>query len=211
MSFNSTINLCGVELTEHRHVCGFFNSKDEEFEFLLPFVKDGVERGGKSYHIIDPKKREDYLGLLRKSGIEEEGLQLDQVEVATWPEVYLKPGRFDMLGMLETVHKLLGQWKEEGYSLGRIVAHMEWGLLDEEGVEDLVEYECRVNDVLSQYDYPAVCTYDVSKFSSEVILGVLRTHPLVILGGAVHYNPFYVRPEELLKEMQSRKALGANA
>src|SRR5258708_19384671 len=43
-----------------------------------------------------------------------------------------------------------------------------------------------------------VCQYDLNRFSAEIILGVVRTHPLVIYRGDVCRNPYYVPPDEFL-------------
>jgi hypothetical protein len=37
------IRFAGSQLAEARHVCAFFNSDDEEYRVLLPFIKDGFE------------------------------------------------------------------------------------------------------------------------------------------------------------------------
>ena len=41
----------------------------------------------------------------------------------------------------------------------------------------------------------------------------LRTHPLVIIGGLLQENPFYVDPEEFLLELREQRpaSLGAPA
>jgi hypothetical protein len=35
---------------------------------------------------------------------------------------------------------------------------------------------------------------------------MLRTHPLVIIGGILQHNPFFVPPGEFLKELRARRA-----
>lgn len=42
------ISFAGSQLVEARHVCAFFNSDDEEYRVLLPFIKDGFECGDKA-------------------------------------------------------------------------------------------------------------------------------------------------------------------
>jgi hypothetical protein len=81
---------------------------------------------------------------------------------------------------------------------------MEWALEEFPGVEDLVEYETRINDFLPKNDDLVVCAYDLTKFGAGVIMDVLRTHPLVIIGGLLHENPFFVPPDEFLRELRSR-------
>ncbi len=35
-------------------------------------------------------------------------------------------------------------------------------------------------------------------------MDILRTHPMVILGGTLQRNPFFVPPDEFLRELRSR-------
>ena len=52
------IRFAGSALGAQRHVCAFFHSADEEYGVLLPFIKEGFERGEKAFHIVDPELRE---------------------------------------------------------------------------------------------------------------------------------------------------------
>jgi hypothetical protein len=79
-----------------------------------------------------------------------------------------------------------------------------WALKDQPGVTDLIEYEARLNYLLPKYDHITVCVYDLAKFSAGVIMDVVRTHPLVIIGGNLQENPFFVPPDEFLRELRSR-------
>ncbi len=51
-----------------------------------------------------------------------------------------------------------------------------------------------------------ICSYDLDKFGAPVVVDALRTHPVVLIGGIVQRNPFYVPPEELLKELDERES-----
>lgn len=39
-----------------------------------------------------------------------------------------------------------------------------------------------------------ICTYDLSRFNAEIVIDAIRTHPVVIIGGVLQENPFYVHP-----------------
>jgi hypothetical protein len=55
-----------------------------------------------------------------------------------------------------------------------------------------VEYEARLNGLLSKHDDPVVCNFDSSKFGASVAQDIMRTHPLVIIGGLLRENAFFV-------------------
>jgi hypothetical protein len=58
--------------------------------------------------------------------------------------------------MLALIEEVLNGGKAEGFPLTRLVAHMEWSLQDFPGVDDLVEYETRLNYVLPRYKDPVI-------------------------------------------------------
>jgi hypothetical protein len=37
-------------------------------------------------------------------------------------------------------------------------------------------------------------------------MDILRTHPMVIIGGVLQENPFFVPPDEFLREIRERTA-----
>src|SRR6185437_5448944 len=64
------ISLAGSELGEVRHVCALFNSDDEEYRVLLPFIKEGFECGDSAIHVVNPDQRVDHLRRLSVVGID---------------------------------------------------------------------------------------------------------------------------------------------
>jgi hypothetical protein len=128
------------------------------------------------------------------------------LEVRAWENAYLRKGRFDQYAMLALVDDVLSHGKAGGFGLTRLWANMEWALEDYPGVYDLLEYETRLNQLLPKFEDVVVCTYDLMRFSASVVMNILRTHPMAIIGGIMQSNPFYVPPEELLRELQAQAA-----
>jgi hypothetical protein len=98
-----------------------------------------------------------------------------------------------------------------GYPQTSFLAQMERVLVDLPGVEDLIEFEARVNYVVPKYDAAVACAYDLSKFGASVVMDALRTHPTVICGGLLHENPFVVSPDQFLLELRERRSARENA
>src|SRR5258708_14979249 len=95
MSTAAPISFAGSQLAKTRHVCAFFNSDDEEYRVLLPFIKDGFECGEKAVHIVRPGQRHNHLQRLAAAGIDAAAAQHSgQFEVRTNTETYLHDGRF---------------------------------------------------------------------------------------------------------------------
>ena len=204
----ASLEFAGGTLGGHRHICAFFNSIDEEHRVLRSFIKDGFERGDKSFHIVDPELQEDHLKRLTEAGINvAQAMDTGQLEVRRWQEAYLRGERFDQNAMLALIEQLLQSGEDAGYAVTRLLAHMEWALLDQPGVDELLEYETRLNYVLPKYDDPVICTYDLSKFSASMAIDIMRTHPVVIIGGVLQENPFFVPPDQFLAELRERRGV----
>jgi hypothetical protein len=202
-----SVQLAGVNLAGRNHVCAFFNSIEEEHRVLGSFYKDGLERGEKAAHIVDPANREEHLRRLAEAGIHvQETMETGQLEVFPWTDAYVRDHRFDQDAMLATVEKLIESGAAAGYPLTRLAGHhMDWLFLDKPATYNLVEYEARLNHVLSKYNDPVICNYNPSKFGATVAMDIMRTHPLVIIGGLLRENPFFVPPEQFLDEMRERR------
>jgi len=154
---NDGVRLAGKVLDRKRHVCAFFNSKDEEYRVLLPFVTEGFAVGHRAFHIVDPRHRDEHLRHLAEAGIDVAAAEgRGQLQVMRWEDAYLRDGHFDQNRMLALIEEVLQEGKARGFALTRLVANMEWALEDRPGVDDIVEYEARLNFVLPKYD-DAVC------------------------------------------------------
>lgn len=206
MSTQPIMSLAESLLGPHNHICVFYSSQDQEYQMLLPFIKEGFEKGDKTFHIIDEKNRPEHLRRLQEAGIEVTGAEHDgRVEVRGWACAHLRPGWFDQHTMLALAEEVLNTAKRQGFPYTRWAANMGWALEGARGSEDLVEYCARLNAVVANHDVTIVCTYDCAKFSARTVLDVLRCHPLAVVGGLVQVNPFFVPPEELLQELQEGK------
>jgi len=202
-----SVHFAGGDLGGQRHICAFFNSIDEEHRVLRSFIKEGLDRGEKAFHVVDPELREEHLKLLAGAGINvPRAIDTGQLEVRRWQDAYLRGDHFDQNAMLALIEEVLQSADTDGYPLTRLLAHMEWALLDKPGVDNLVEYETRLNYLLPKYDDPVVCTHDLSKFDASVTMDILRSHPVVIIGGVLQENPFFVPPDQFLHEIWERQS-----
>jgi hypothetical protein len=201
------IPFAGSQLNEVRHVCAFFTSDDEKYRVLLPFIKDGFQRGDKAIHVVSPHQRCHHLQRLAAVGIDPQVVQHSgQLDLRTNSETYLRDGRFDQDRMLEVFEQFASGTIREGFRLSRIVCNMEWAADDPAHVDNLVEFEARVNDVWRRRDDAVVCVYDLAKFGGDTVVDIIRTHPMIIIGGFLQQNPFFVPPSQFLREFRDRRA-----
>jgi hypothetical protein len=124
-SSDQPIRLAGSQLGAQRHVCAFFHSPDEEYRVLLPFIKEGFERGEKAFHIVDPELRAEHTRRLVSAGIDVEAAEKSgQFQLRNWADAYLRDGHFDQDRMLALIQEVLEGGIQEGFALTRLVAHI---------------------------------------------------------------------------------------
>jgi len=201
------ISFAGAQLEQSRHVCAFFNSEEEEYRVLLPFIKDGLDCGHKAIHIVSPDRQQRHIARLAAAGIDAAQEQrAGQLELRSTIEAYLRDGRFDQDRMLQTFKRIASGSGDGLYPLSRIVCQMDWASQHPSCINDLIEFEARVNDLWCRHDDVTICVYDLAKFSGDTVIDVMRTHPMVIVGGILQRNPFFVPPHKFLQKLHERRS-----
>ncbi|NNU42001.1 MEDS domain-containing protein [Ramlibacter montanisoli] len=198
------IPLAGSHLCHARHVCAFFHGADEQYEATLPYIRDGLAAGHKAVHIIDPALRDEHLRRMASFGIDAGSAGRDgQLAVHDWADTFFAQGDFDADRMLAQLEAVLAGGRAQGYPLTRFVAHAEWALDPRANVGQLLAFEAKVNTMWPEDADAVICCYDLNRFSGDVVIEALRTHPMVIIGGILQENPFFVQPERFLQELHA--------
>ena len=205
-SHDAPIKFAGSTLGDFHHICAFFSSQDEEYRTTLPFMRDGLAAGDRLVNFV-PQDRTDHDDRLRAGGIDVDGSRKTrQLENFKSEDAYIeKNGHFDGESMLRLVPQILTSGRDLGFRMTRLIAHAEHVMKDANDADAFIEYESRLNYILPKYPDAVVCTYDLDRIDAGYVMDVLRTHPLVVLGGLLQENPFFVPPDEFLREVAERR------
>ena len=194
-------SLAHAQFRDHFHACAFVMGPAEERAVIDPFLVEGMRRGEKACYIVDPKQRDDQEARLRASAPAP-----DMLEVTTWSDAHLKGGSFDQDRMMADLDVMIRDHAATGRPPMRLVGQMGWVFSAPPGIEQLVAYEASVNEVLNRGKTPTVCVYDVRHLSGSMMMDLLRAHPLTVMNGVLHENPFYTPAGEMLRDIQRRRA-----
>jgi MEDS: MEthanogen/methylotroph, DcmR Sensory domain len=210
------VRLFGEDLPESPHLCAFFRTSDERYRVLMPFIREGLEHGDKAVHIVNPAFRSHHTQRMAEAGIDAAQAEVTgQLEIIGWFDGPLRGGRFNKSEWLASLPAVLNNGRTQGFAMNRFIADMQWLLNKPDVLDQALEFECLANLALPKAGDVVICAYDLDKFGAEMVINALRTHPMVIIGGMVQHNPFYVPPEELLKELSegdsSEQGLSAGA
>ena len=195
------VTFAGGVLTRYRHVCAFLNGPEEAATVLDPFIAQGLNRGDRLVYLVDPTDSAAPINRLRHLGYDAAALLEDRrCEVRTWTETYLAGGGFDHQAMLDLLEELL---HAEAPPI-RMICDMGWAANRADIADYVIEYEARANFVHPDHEHIAICSYDAAAFDGAFIIDILRTHPMVLIGGMLQENPFFVAPAEFLEERTRR-------
>lgn len=128
-----SIHLCGQDVDQPGHICAFFDSRDEEYETLLPYFREGVDGGEQVLNVLDAARLPEHCERLEAGGIP---IDDERLRVASSEETYVAGGAFDMERMVNFVSDALRSAAAEG-RLVRTAGWMDWVYRELPGTERL--------------------------------------------------------------------------
>jgi PAS domain S-box-containing protein len=193
----------------HEHLCAIYDTQEEQFAAALPWLTSSLERGEKCLYIVDENTAAAVLDALRKGGTDVDlYLRSGALTIARKEETCLEQGRFEPDWMIGFLTEAIAEGGAARLSRVRtILSEMAWALCTGNGTARLIEYQSKLNRFFRDHDARGICQYDRRLFSPELLLDVIRTHPVVVSGGMVSKNPYYVPPDEFLKPHQAEREL----
>jgi hypothetical protein len=165
---------------------------------LNGYLGAGLTAGDKCICVVDSANTAARLESL-PGACGEPGPYTGQLDIHLPESTYLAGGEVTTSDMLTFWTEGMVKAEVEGYSFCRLVGEMTWALRDAPGVEHLVGYESELNRVTASYPVVVLCLYDLDRFSGEVVVNIVKTHPQVLIQGILVENPYYVRPDEYLR------------
>ena len=199
MHLERKVSLCGHKLEKPEHICAFFDSRDEQYDVVVPFYLEGIQRGEQVVTVVDAVEHEDHCRQMTARGIAvDEAVADSSFRVLTSEETYTN-GPFSADRMMGLLHEALIEARRHGRRV-RASGIMDWASRGHAGSEELRDYEAKCNLLPPKYDCTLLCIYDLRRLSGAQVMDVLATHPLVLRHGRIQENPYYQPPIELTKD-----------
>jgi hypothetical protein len=195
-------SVCGESLSAPMHICGFFDSREQQYEIIMPYIMEGLDNNEKVVNILEGSRHREHCNCLSDNGISIAGkLASGQLEVLASENTYINGGKFVATKMYDMLEQTLLSAKKAGYDSVRACGDMVWALKNLPGTDELLEYESSLNLLTPKHSCSLICMYDINSFSESAITDILLTHPYVIRDGKISENPHYVEPGMLLSKI----------
>ncbi|MBF0591554.1 MAG: MEDS domain-containing protein [Nitrospirae bacterium] len=182
------------------HICLLYKKPEEQFKVIMPFIRNGLESGEQCIYICNDNSIDCLFNLMEEGGVDAyKAVKSDALIVITAQEAYLQGGRFSPDFMLRFLDKAIISSKNAGFKRLRGAGEATWSVDSNADMELLIEYEAKVNYIFERNDVVALCQYNIGKFSPEVLIDMLYTHPMVMYDNVMRKNFYYIPPDEYLE------------
>ncbi len=168
------------EISWGTHLCYFYEKKEDLFDILIPYFKDGLEENNYCMWITPEEfSRSEVINSLKNSIPNFKSyLHNNQIKIVPYHDWYGKDKKLNLDLVLENWIKHINQALDKGFNGLRV--SIDCRCLGEDDLNRFVDYEIQVNNIIGNYQMIAICTYPTDKFNKFQILDIASSHQYVL-------------------------------
>jgi signal transduction histidine kinase len=184
------------EIRPGEHVCLIYDTPADQAAVIGPFIRDGLARGERCLYVADDLSLASVRQIALAAGVDVDAESArGALRLLGRRDAYHRTGEFAPSAMVEFLLDAAAGAARDGFSGFRYAGEMTWALGAERGNDALIPYEAWLDDPIRNARMTVLCQYSRQRFPPSVIREVLRTHPIVITGGAVCPNLYFEPPD----------------
>jgi hypothetical protein len=200
------------------HICQFYNEPGDIAQTAAPFLRDGLRATDKSYFAGSADRLEEVRKALGATHVDvEAATSRGQLQLIDTRDELLNKGRFDPYYLIATHQALISRALNEGWQTVRAAIDMGWLCDGVATPEQILKYEAAADAVFTFQGRPivALLQYNYSELPGELVVELLKLHPMAVVGRFIKRNPYYVNAEEymvkIIRRGQQRRRSGPAA
>ncbi len=158
------------------HVCCYYSGEDS-LRNTLAFLRVGLDSPGEFCVLFaDTTRHAGLLEWLATGYAGDVDARIAEGKLATLG------GAPELEQLVAGIAARLDEAIAAGHTVIRFLGFIGWGLPDWPSDRDLLDFEARVNDVVTSYPAVIICTYAIPALAGPTLIyGGLQTHPLVAI------------------------------
>jgi PAS domain S-box-containing protein len=185
------------QLQVHDHASLIYSNPEEKIAVVVPFIRIGLERGDRCLYIAPESDSEIFMEVLAGSGINTaDFLARGALVITTYKEFYRSDESYDPARFLGLVEEAITDAKNAGFTTLRLSDEKSCFWEGPYDKKQLIEFETRMNGLILSYDLTALCLYNLTSFSAEMLREIIRCYPKIIFGGIMCRNYIYLPPDK---------------
>jgi hypothetical protein len=193
------------------HICQLYNQRDELTHTAASLLRDGLRITDKCYFAGVSQRVADLRKLLHAGHCDvDAAVARGQLQFVERRDELLRDGHFDPYHLLATHLALIAKAQNDGWETVRAVIDMGWLVQDVATPEQILKYEAASDAVFTFQSRPivALLQYNYAELPGELVVELLKLHPIAIVGRFIKRNPYYVNAEDYLVKIIRRGQQG---
>jgi hypothetical protein len=194
------------------HILQLYNKVNEIAGVTARLLEVGLASSEKCMFAGAPASIQEVEQSLAKGGVDVGAAQeAGQLVFISERDALLVNNRFDPYHLLSTHQTFIAQALREGWKAVRISMDMTWLTHEVATSEQVLKYEAASDAVFTFQNAPiiALMHYDYSKLPGQLVVEMLKLHPIAVVGKFIKRNPYYLNSEQyLLKILRVNREKG---
>lgn len=193
------------------HICQLYSKVTEIPKVTAHLMRVGLSLSEKCMFAAAPEQVKEFRDELQKLQFDvDELIASGQLVIYENREPLLTAGgtHFDPYFLLSSHQTFIAQALREGWQAARISIDMTWLSKDIASAEQILKYEAASDAVFTFQNAPiiALMHYDHSKLLPNLVVEMLKLHPIAVVGKYIKRNPYYLNSEQyMLKILRINK------
>ncbi|RXA19856.1 PAS domain S-box protein [Methanosarcina sp. MSH10X1] len=177
---NSGIDIIG-NVTWGTHFCQFYQTEEDLMDILVPYLKTGLENNELCIWVMPKFIEAEKAEQLLKIAFPDIDIYLKkgQIEILSCAEWYLRENIFDSQKTLNDLIERIDRILASGYTGLRLIEDI--CLPEKESLNNLVDYERKMDSVLEKYPVIALCTYSPQACNAANIVEIVSSHQFTLI------------------------------
>jgi hypothetical protein len=183
------------------HILQLYNRVGEIAGVTAKLLEVGLSSSEKCLFAGAPSSVQELQQSLGKAGVDHAAAQdAGQLVFISDRDDLLVGKRFDPYHLLSTHQTFIAQALREGWKAVRISMDMTWLTHEIATPEQVLKYEAASDAVFTFQNAPiiALMHYDYSKLPGQLVVEMLKLHPIAVVGKFIKRNPYYLNSEQYL-------------
>ncbi len=184
------------------HICQLYSKVTEIPGVTARLMRVGFSLSEKCLFAAAPTQIHELREELQKLQVDVDGLiEAGQLVLYEEREMILANGnRFDPYALLSSHQTFIAQALREGWKAVRISIDMTWLTKNIASPEQILKYEAASDAVFTFQNAPiiALMHYDYGKLQPNLVVEMLKLHPISVVGKYIRRNPYYLNSEQYM-------------
>ncbi len=193
--------------TEHikqgSHICQLYNKPREMLDIAVALLSQGLSGKDRCFYFGAPESVPQLRADLAQLCDVEDAQRRGQLLLGDQREEFVPDGRFDPYAMLAHHQSLVAKAVRDGWEGVRGAIDMSWVAAGLATPAQILKYEALSDAVFTFQNQPIVVfvQYNYAKLAGEMVVELLKLHPLAVVGKFMKRNPYYVNSEEYFRKI----------